>query len=216
MLPEFFLANVIFILFIGSLYILNFRKGQFKPLPHSLGINFSILTILRHPLFIFQAIPEYSAFNAQIVSNNFILYSKIFITLLALFYIIMIAPYFQFLKVITFEIYVLILITLLASLLLVGVNDFLMFYLVFELQSYSTYLLAASKKDSLQSLEAGLKYFIQGSVSSGFLLLGISFIYGVLGSLNFKELRCYYYARPFPYLFNTVPNFFVNTFVYIV
>jgi len=106
----------------------------------------------------------------------------------------MIAPYFRLLKAVTFEIYVLILSTLLASLVLVGVNDFLMFYLAFELQSYSMYLLAASKKDSLQSLEAGLKYFIQGSVCSGFLLLGISFVYGILGTLNFSELRCSYNA----------------------
>jgi len=62
MLPEFFLANVIFILFIGSLHILNFRKGQFKPLPHSLGINFSILAILRHPLFIFSSYPRIFGF----------------------------------------------------------------------------------------------------------------------------------------------------------
>jgi len=85
--------------------------------------------------------------------------------------------------------------TLFASLLLVSANDFLLFYLAFELQSFSFYILAASKKDSLLSTEAGLKYFVQGSFASGLLLFGVALLYGTLGSINFNDLRCFNYSR---------------------
>ena len=52
----------------------------------------------------------------------------------------------------------------------------------------SFYILASMRKDSALSTEAGLKYFILGAFSSGILLLGISFIYGSVGSTNFAVL----------------------------
>ena len=49
-------------------------------------------------------------------------------------------------------------------------------------------ILASFKKDSAFSTEAGLKYFILGALSSGFLLFGISLVYGAIGSTNFEVL----------------------------
>ena len=48
--------------------------------------------------------------------------------------------------------------------------------------------LATFNKDSAFSTEAGLKYFILGALSSGFLLFGISLIYGATGTTNFETL----------------------------
>jgi NADH:ubiquinone oxidoreductase subunit 2 (subunit N) len=58
-----------------------------------------------------------------------------------------------------------------------------------ELQSLSFYIIAAFKKDSAFSVDAGLKYFILGAFSSGLFLFGSSILYGVSGSTNFEDLK---------------------------
>ena len=70
----------------------------------------------------------------------------------------------------------------------VSANDLISFYLALELQSLCFYILATFNKDSAFSTEAGLKYFILGALSSGFLLFGISLIYGATGTTNFETL----------------------------
>ena len=64
-------------------------------------------------------------------------------------------------------------------------NDLLVIYMAIELQSLAFYVLSTLKKNSELSNEAGLKYFILGSFSSCFLLLGFSLIYLSLGSTSF-------------------------------
>ena len=66
--------------------------------------------------------------------------------------------------------------------------NFLAFYLSVELQSLSFYMLAAMRSKTEASAEAGLKYFILSAFSSAILLLGISLIYGAIGSQNFADL----------------------------
>lgn len=73
-------------------------------------------------------------------------------------------------------------------LLLLSANDLITFYLSIEMQSLCLYVLAASKKASYFSSEAGLKYFILGALSSSLLLFGMSLIYGSTGSINFVEI----------------------------
>jgi NADH:ubiquinone oxidoreductase subunit 2 (subunit N) len=65
-------------------------------------------------------------------------------------------------------------------------------YLAIEMQSLCLYVLAASKKDSSFSTEAGLKYFILGSFSSALLLFGISILYGCVGTTNFDNLYLFF------------------------
>jgi NADH-quinone oxidoreductase subunit N len=57
-----------------------------------------------------------------------------------------------------------------------------------ELMSLSFYVLAAYKRNSEFSGEAGLKYFILGAFSSGLLLFGTSMLYGFTGLTNFEEI----------------------------
>jgi len=60
-------------------------------------------------------------------------------------------------------------------------------YLAIEMQSLCLYVLAASKKNSSFSTEAGLKYFLLGSFSSALLLFGMSILYGCTGTTNFEN-----------------------------
>jgi len=91
-------------------------------------------------------------------------------------------------KINNFEYFILLLCAVLGLMLLVSSFDLISLYLAIELQSLCLYVLAAAKKDSTFSTEAGLKYFILGSFSSGLLLFGISVIYGTVGTTNFENL----------------------------
>jgi len=68
--------------------------------------------------------------------------------------------------------------------LLVGTEDLLMIFVALELTGIPLYVLAAFDKESPASAEAGLKYFLIGSVAAAFLLYGLSLVYGVAGSTN--------------------------------
>jgi len=87
-----------------------------------------------------------------------------------------------------FEFPVLIVLASLGMMMMVSANDLLSLYLGLELQSLSLYIIAAFRRDSLRSSEAGLKYFVLGALSSGMLLYGASMVYGFAGTTGFTEL----------------------------
>ena len=87
-----------------------------------------------------------------------------------------------------FEFALLLLLSTSSMLFLVSAADFISMYLAIELQSLCFYVLAAFKRDSEFSTEAGLKYFLLGVFSSGLLLFGCSLIYGFTGVVEFSEL----------------------------
>ena len=88
----------------------------------------------------------------------------------------------------SFEHIILMLLSVLSMALMLSSYDFISMYLAIELQSLSFYVLAASKRDSEFSTEAGLKYFVLGAFSSGILLFGFSLVYGFTGLTNLEEL----------------------------
>jgi NADH-quinone oxidoreductase subunit N len=92
-------------------------------------------------------------------------------------------------KVNYFEYNILILFALLGIFFICSANDLITAYLAIELQSLSFYIMAAFKKDSAFSVDAGLKYFILGAFSSGLFLFGSSILYGVSGTTNFEDLK---------------------------
>jgi NADH-quinone oxidoreductase subunit N len=67
-------------------------------------------------------------------------------------------------------------------------NNVLIIYLGLELMSLSLYALVALRRSHVQSTEAAMKYFILGALASGFLLYGISMLYGATGSLDLIEI----------------------------
>jgi len=120
-------------------------------------------------------------------NSSFVWLAKFLILCFAFLILLLIYPT---LKRISNEYYFIILCTIFSSILLVAANDFIVLYLTLELQSFCFFILIGSSRTSLFSIEACLKYFIFSSFSSILLLLGISFIYGVTGSLNLIDLRC--------------------------
>ncbi|MGJ9417417.1 NADH-quinone oxidoreductase subunit NuoN [Massilia sp. CMS3.1] len=86
------------------------------------------------------------------------------------------------------EFYVLALFTMLGQMIMISGNSMLSIYLGLELMSLALYALVALRRDHATSTEASMKYFILGSLASGFMLYGISMIYGATGSLNLPDI----------------------------
>jgi NADH-quinone oxidoreductase subunit N len=82
------------------------------------------------------------------------------------------------------EFYVLALFALAGQMVMISGNNFLTIYLGLELMSLSLYALVALRRDNAKATEAAMKYFILGAMASGFLLYGISMLYGATGSLD--------------------------------
>jgi NADH-quinone oxidoreductase subunit N len=72
--------------------------------------------------------------------------------------------------------------------LMISANNLLVIYLGLELQALSLYALVALRRDDARSSEAAMKYFVLGALASGFLLYGMSMLYGGSGTLDINEL----------------------------
>src|SRR5210317_2432124 len=72
--------------------------------------------------------------------------------------------------------------------LMVSAGDLMALYMGLELQSLALYVVAALRRDSVRSTEAGLKYFVLGALSSGLLLYGASLVYGFSGTTLFSGI----------------------------
>ena len=82
------------------------------------------------------------------------------------------------------ELFTLSLLSYLGVSIMVSANNFLVIYLGLELMSLSLYALVALRRDHAVSTEAAMKYFVLGALASGFLLYGMSMMYGATGSLT--------------------------------
>ncbi len=86
------------------------------------------------------------------------------------------------------EYYLLGLFGLLGMLIMISANSLLTMYLGLETLSLSLYALVAFDRDSGDSAESAMKYFVLGAIASGSLLYGISWVYGMTGSLQFDDI----------------------------
>ena len=77
---------------------------------------------------------------------------------------------------------------LLGIMIMISANSLLTMYLGLETLSLSLYALVAFDRKSASAAEAAMKYFVLGAIASGSLLYGISWIYGLTGSLQFDEI----------------------------
>ncbi|MCO5248922.1 MAG: NADH-quinone oxidoreductase subunit N [Chitinophagales bacterium] len=83
----------------------------------------------------------------------------------------------------------LIIFTLSGALLMLSYGNLVTLFIGLEILSVSLYVLAASNRNNVASTEAGLKYFLMGAFMSGFMLLGITLIYGLTGSFDINKIQ---------------------------
>jgi NADH-quinone oxidoreductase subunit N len=86
------------------------------------------------------------------------------------------------------EMFSLALYALLGMFVMISGHNFLVIYLGLELLTLSSYALVALRRDDPQAIEAAMKYFVLGALASGFLLYGMSMVYGATGSLDLAEV----------------------------
>jgi NADH-quinone oxidoreductase subunit N len=82
------------------------------------------------------------------------------------------------------EMFTLAMFSLLGIFVMISGSNFLVIYLGLELLTLCSYALVALRRDHATSTEAAMKYFVLGAMASGFLLYGLSMIYGATGSLD--------------------------------
>ncbi len=113
---------------------------------------------------------------------NIILLFGVFITVLSS------KDYLEKEKIHYGEYYSLLFLSLLGMMLLVSANDLVILFIGLELMSVCFYVLAGFMRKRAESNESGLKYFLLGAFFTGFLLLGIAFIYGFSGNTNYTVI----------------------------
>jgi NADH-quinone oxidoreductase subunit N len=86
------------------------------------------------------------------------------------------------------ELFSLSLFALLGMSMMISGQNFIVIYLGLELLTLSSYALVALRRDHVQASEAAMKYFVLGAMASGFLLYGMSMMYGATGSLELSAV----------------------------
>ena len=94
------------------------------------------------------------------------------------------------------EFYMLVISTLLGMYMMMSAGHFLMFYLGLEMASVPMACLVALDKYRNNSAEGAAKYILTATFSSGVMLFGISFIYGAVGTLYFRDVASLIQATP--------------------
>ncbi len=110
------------------------------------------------------------------------------------------------------EFYVLGLIGLLGMMIMISANSLLIMYLGLETLALSLYALVAIDRNNVTAAESAMKYFVLGAIASGALLYGISWVYGVTGTLMFDEIAAAIAADPG---LNSLPLWFGLAFLIV-
>ncbi|MFD2172495.1 NADH-quinone oxidoreductase subunit NuoN [Rhodobacter lacus] len=129
-----------------------------------------------------------TAFGGLFINDGFARFAKVIILVSAAAVLAMSADYLNRRGLLRFEFPVLIVLAVTGMMMMVSAGDLMSLYIGLELQSLALYVVAALRRDSARSSEAGLKYFVLGSLSSGLLLYGASLVYGFAGTTSFAGI----------------------------
>jgi NADH-quinone oxidoreductase subunit N len=187
-LPELFLcSSIIGLLFFGSFVSLS--RNYRYPLVAT-NVNYLLVLALALTLLLVANNPlvSGSVFNGIFIVDWLSTVAKISVLLSSIGCLSLSSAYVKTNQINNFEYFVIVALAVFGQLVLISSGDFLTAYLALEIQSFAFYLMAAFKRDSAYSTEAGLKYFLLGSFSSTLLLFGVSLLYGFFGTTNFSIL----------------------------
>jgi len=178
--PELFLAAVTALLLIYGVV-----RGEAATPFVSLATSLALLVTAA---LLFMPYREGTAFASLFIVDRLTATMKVLVLLGAAITILMSRAYFERAKAWRFEYPLLVALATLGMMLMISANDLMALYVGLELQSLALYVVAAFQRDSIRSTEAGVKYFVLGSVASGMLLFGSSLIYGFCGGTAFVQI----------------------------
>jgi NADH-quinone oxidoreductase subunit N len=178
--PELFLAAVTALLLIYGVV-----RGEASTAFVSVSTSLALLVTA---VLLFTPYREGTAFASLFIVDRLTATMKALVLVGAAITILMSRAYFEHAKAWRFEYPLLVALATLGMMLMISANDLMSLYVALELQSLALYVVAAFQRDSVRSTEAGVKYFVLGSVASGMLLFGASLIYGFCGGTAFVEI----------------------------
>ena len=180
-LPELVLAvGALLLVLVGAI---RNREGDGPMTELAVGVIGLALVVL-----LLDHSPRAVVWNGLFISDAFGRFMKALILAASLLSLIMGQGYLARERIDRFEFPILIVLSTLGALILVSATGLITLYLGLELMSLALYVLAAFHRDDLRASEAGLKYFVLGSLSSGMLLYGASFLYGAAGTVSFAGI----------------------------
>lgn len=135
-------------------------------------------------------------YNGMINFDNFGLAFSILCIAITGFILLLSKEYFRSISQNVAEYYCLILFSLTGALMVCSYHNFAMLFIGIEVMSVALYILVGIRKSDFQSNEAALKYFLMGAFSTGFLLFGITLIYGATGTFDISGVRDYLINNP--------------------
>ena len=180
--------DVIVILFVAavlSLYAGVFKIGKSSQIIAIVGVIAALVTSFFNDCSFFNQYASLFSFDASAkIFTQVSLFIALLILLLGRFALRMIDHYQS-------EVYTLILFSLCGVVTIFGFQNLITLFLGIEILSIPLYVLAGVAKNDLRSNEASMKYFLLGAFATGFLLFGITLIYGVTGTFSIAEIRKY-------------------------
>ncbi|WP_102108167.1 NADH-quinone oxidoreductase subunit NuoN [Oceaniglobus roseus] len=129
-----------------------------------------------------------TGFHGMFLNDGFARFAKVMILFSAAAVLLMSEGYMARRNLLRFEYPILVALGVIGMMVMVSAGDLMTLYMGLELQSLSLYVVAALRRDSIKSTEAGLKYFVLGALSSGLLLYGCSLTYGFAGTTLFSGI----------------------------
>ena len=168
---------------ISILIDIFFKKSQ------NITLSICIIAVISAIIFSFRNLQkEMMIFNDLLKSNDIAISFSVVIYLSFLITFFASKPYIEKVGINFGEYYTLLLFALLGMQLMIFANDLLIIFLGLELMSICFYVLAGFLRKRVKSNESALKYFLLGAFMTGFLLYGISLIYGISGTTNISKL----------------------------
>ena len=182
-LPEIVLLVATCVLLVVDLFVTDARRN----ITYLLTLAILVLTGAVTWMFLSGGVVTY-AFGGMFVTDPMANVLKLFAIVTVALVLVYAQSYARDRGLWKGELFTLTLFALLGIMLMISANNLLVIYLGLELQALSLYTLVALRRDDARSTEAAMKYFVLGALASGFLLYGMSMLYGATGTLDINEL----------------------------
>jgi NADH-quinone oxidoreductase subunit N len=179
---EIFLLTMVSVIIILDLFIVNYTKTLTYLMVQLTLLGCSLITVathhegiahLFHHMFVDDLMSDVLKLLTYLSVSMMLVYSRTYLMARGLF---------------NGEFLALVLFAVLGMMVMISACNFVTLYMGLEILALSLYALVALQRDSAVATESAMKYFILGAMASGFLLYGMSMLYGATGSLDVNHV----------------------------
>ncbi len=185
LLPEMFLLTAACIILLIDVFSKDLDRNLTYRLTQLALIGTAIICMVQFPDV------QYHLYDRHFILDPMAGIIKISVIVLAMLALLFARPYILPRRILRGEYYLLHLFAVLGMMVMVSGGSLLTLYLGLELLSLSLYALVAMQRHAYQSAEAAVKYFVMGAIASGFLLYGMSLVYGVTQEIHLTDIAAY-------------------------